>query len=131
MELPISLPESIVLGSIVVAAALVYAAQILAKRGPVAQELSPTGTACGHPIYYPNSAEGMPVKPSGRPVRPGTPLEVGSRVLAYDEGRWWRAEVTHLEPGGLVWLHFPGWDACWDTVVPRAELEVDLRASRL
>src|SRR5262245_14273581 len=76
-------------------------------------------------VEYPHSDEGKPVAPSGVRVGPDTPLKVGSRVLSFSQGRWWRAEVTALEPDGLVRLHFPGWDAKWDTVVPREELQVD------
>jgi hypothetical protein len=79
-------------------------------------------------VEYPQTDEGRPVPPSNVPVGPETPLKVGSRVLAFSQGRWWRADVIGLEPGDRVKLHFPGWDAKWDTVVPRAELQVDPNA---
>ena len=77
-------------------------------------------------VEFPQSDEGRPVEPTDIPVGPETPLEVGSTVLSYSQGRWWRAEVIGLEPGDRVRLHFPGWDAKWDVTVPREELQVDL-----
>ena len=80
-------------------------------------------------MEYPHSDEGIPVEPSEIPVGPETPLEVGSRVLAYSQGRWWRAEVVSLEGEDHVKIHFPGWDPKWDTVVAREELQVDLHSA--
>jgi hypothetical protein len=77
----------------------------------------------------PKSSEGFPVEPSGITVEPETPLEVGSIVLAFSQGRWWRAEVVALEENEMVRIHFPGWDAKWDVSVPRGELQVYLGES--
>lgn len=79
-------------------------------------------------LEFPDSDEGAPVEPSDIPVGPDTALEVGSRVLSFSQGRWWRAEVVGLEPDGMVKIHFPGWDSKWDVVVPREELQVDLHS---
>jgi hypothetical protein len=78
------------------------------------------------PLEFPNSVDGNPVEPSGIPVRSDTRLEEGSTVLAFSQGRWWRAEVVRVEPGGRVRIRFPGWDPKWDESVPRSELQVDL-----
>jgi hypothetical protein len=77
----------------------------------------------------PAGAEGFPVEPSGIAIEPETPLDVGSVVLSYSQGRWWRAEVVALEDDDLVRIHFPGWDEKWDVSVPRGELQVYLGAS--
>jgi hypothetical protein len=77
-------------------------------------------------LEMPKGEEGYPVEPSGITVEPETPLEVGSIVLAYSQGRWWRAEVVALEGDDDVRIHFPGWDSKWDVTVPRNELQVYL-----
>jgi hypothetical protein len=77
-------------------------------------------------IEFPKSSEGRPVQPTDIPVTEHTPLEIGSRVLAFSQGRWWRAEIVGFEGDDLVHLHFPGWDDKWDLVVPREELQVDI-----
>jgi hypothetical protein len=76
----------------------------------------------------PQSSEGFPVEPSGIHLEPETPLEVGSTVLSYSQGRWWRAEVVAVE-GDDVQIHYPGWDSKWDVTVPKTELQVDLSGS--
>jgi hypothetical protein len=73
----------------------------------------------------PSSAEGYPVAASGLPVEPGTPLEVGSRVLAYEQSQWWRAEVVALDPDNMVRIRFPGWDSRWDRSVSKTELQLN------
>jgi hypothetical protein len=77
----------------------------------------------------PASSEGIPVEPSGIAIEPETPLDVGSVVLSYSQGRWWRAEVVALEENEMVRIHFPGWDEKWDASVPRGELQVYLGES--
>ena len=77
----------------------------------------------------PESSEGFPVEPSGIAIEPETPLDVGSIVLSYSQGRWWRAEVVALEGDDDVCVHFPGWDSKWDVTVPRGELQVFLGES--
>jgi hypothetical protein len=76
----------------------------------------------------PAGEEGYPVEPSGIAVELETPLEVGTVVLSYSQGRWWRAEIVALE-GDSVRVHFPGWDEKWDATVPRGELQVYLGES--
>jgi hypothetical protein len=80
-------------------------------------------------IEWPQSDEGNPVEPSGVQVQPETPLEVGTIVLSFSQGRWWRAEVIGLEGDDQVRIHYPGWDAKWDVTVPKTELQVDLSSS--
>jgi len=77
----------------------------------------------------PQGPQGHPLEPSGIPLQPETPLEIGSTVLAFSQGRWWRAEVVELEGDENVRLHFPGWDEKWDVTVPKTELQVDLAGS--
>jgi hypothetical protein len=135
MDLAISLPVAIVLASLIVAAAIVYAARLLAQR-PSGSQALPPGAAGQVPLLSsglpfpameaPLSSEGFPVEPSGIPIQPETPLEVGSTVLAYSQGRWWRAEVVGLEPDDQVRIRYPGWDSKWDETARRSELQVDL-----
>jgi hypothetical protein len=110
-------------------AAMVWLAVVLEKPDPMALN---TGFASEFPlmpqIEFPQSKEGVPVEPSEVPVGPDTYLEIGSRVLSFSQGRWWRAEVVGLEPDGKVKIHYPGWDAKWDVVLPRDELQVDLHS---
>jgi hypothetical protein len=77
-------------------------------------------------LETPKGEEGFPVEPSGIAVEPETPLEVGSVVLSFSQGRWWRAEVVALEGDEDVRIHYPGWDSKWDVTVPRSELQVYL-----
>jgi hypothetical protein len=76
-------------------------------------------------VEYAQSEEGHPVEEPGVPIDAGTALKVGSKVLAFEQDRWWRAEVVGLQPGDIVRLHFPGWDAKWDREVPRSELHLE------
>jgi hypothetical protein len=116
---------------------VVWVAVVLDKGGPAGQgPLLPGAQMAGavlNPFFplleAPQSEEGHPVEPSDIPVGPDTPLEVGSRVLSFSQGRWWRAEVVALAPEDRVQIHFPGWGDKWDVVVPREELQVDLSAS--
>ncbi len=80
-------------------------------------------------LESPKGSEGFPVEPSGIAVEAETPLEIGSIVLSYSQGRWWRSEVVALEDNDMVRLHYPGWDAKWDVSVPRGELQVYLGES--
>jgi hypothetical protein len=129
MGLALTLPEAVLHAGILIAAAIVIAAVIAAKilakhlRG---SRLSQAAAAFPSAVDFPQSEEGCPVEPSEVPVGPETRLDVGSRVLAFEQGRWWRAEVIGLEPGGRVRIHFQGWDA----VVPREALQVDLHGGR-
>jgi hypothetical protein len=81
-------------------------------------------------VEYPASPDGYPVEPSGIPIDAGTQLGVGSRVQAFEQGRWWRAEVVALENDGRVRIHFPGWDSHWDRSVARSELQRDTAETR-
>jgi hypothetical protein len=76
-------------------------------------------------VEYPHSTDGNPVEPSGLPLDPSAPLKVGSRVLAYEQNRWWRAEVVEMQ-GDTARIHFPGWDPHWDKNVPTSELQMEL-----
>ena len=80
-------------------------------------------------VEYPSSEEGNPVEPSGVAIDPETPLDVGTRVLSFSMGRWWRAEVIAVEDDEHVRIHYPGWDDKWDVSVTKTELQVDLSAS--
>jgi hypothetical protein len=82
------------------------------------------------PIFEaPAGWEGTPVEPSGIAVEPETLLDVGSVVLSFSQGRWWRAEVVALEENEMVRIHFPDRDPKWDASVPRGELQVCLDES--
>jgi hypothetical protein len=102
-----------------------YARELTAP--PVA-ESAPAPTIFGAlpQLAFPQGPEGHPVEPSGIAIEPETHLEVGSIVLSYSQGRWWRAEVIALDGDDEVTIHFPGWDSNWDVTVPRSELQVYL-----
>ena len=106
--------------------AVVWMAVVLQKGVPVAQASSQDVPFSVPVVELPQSAEGRPVEPSEIPVTSDTPLEVGSRVLSFSQGRWWRAVVIGLEGEDQVRIHFPGWDDKWDATVSRDELQVDL-----
>ncbi len=72
----------------------------------------------------PLSDQGMPVEPSGIPLRLETPPKPGATVLSFSQGRWWRAEVVSVQDD-LVKIHYPGWDSKWDVSVRLTELQVD------
>jgi hypothetical protein len=129
MMLALNLPEAVLHAGILIAAAIVVAAVIAAKilAKPLrSSRLSQAAAAFPSAVDLPQSEEGRPVEPSEVPVDSEARLEVGSTVLAFGQGRWWRVEVIGLEPGGRVRIHFPGWDA----VVPREALQVDLHRGR-
>jgi hypothetical protein len=123
----LSIPAAILLASLILSAAIIYAARIIAEPGGAGypSSWSPAPVPSRTPLELPPSPEARPVKPSGIPVGPDTPLKAGGTVLAPDQGLWWRAEVVGLEDGGRVRVHYRGWDARWDRSVPRAELQVD------
>jgi hypothetical protein len=109
-----ALPFALVLAGVVLAAAIVHAARTIAIAIGRRREAAPL------------SAAGFPVEPSGIPVELETPLEIGSTVLAFAQGRWWRAEVTALEGEECVRIHYTAWEPTWDETVPRSKLQVDL-----
>ena len=128
----LSIPAAILLASLILSAAIIYAARIIAEQGggyarvgPVSWGPSPV--PLGTELLVPESPEARPVPPSGVPVGPDTPLKPGETVLAPDQGRWWRADVVALEDGGRVKVHFRGWAANWDQSFPRAQLQADVR----
>jgi hypothetical protein len=98
-----------------------------ARAHAAAAQAPPPGDVSG--LEWPQSDEGNPVEPSGVQYQPETPLEVGTKVLSYSQGRWWRAEVIALEDNDQVRLHYPGWDSKWDVTVSKTELQVDLSSS--
>jgi hypothetical protein len=77
------------------------------------------------PSQYPLTREGLPVEPSDIPVTPETPLAPGTPLLAYSQGKWWRATVVAVEPDGLVLVAFPGWDPHLRDRFPRKLLQID------
>jgi hypothetical protein len=109
-----ALPFALLLASVVMSAAIVHAARTIAISIGRPREAAPL------------SAAGYPVEPSGIPVEPETPLEIGSAVLAFAQGRWWRAEVTALEGEECVRIHYMAWEPTCDETVPRSKLQVDL-----
>jgi hypothetical protein len=57
-------------------------------------------------------------------------LEPGTPVLAYSQGRWWRATIIRVEESGEVVLRYPGWEEGCVERVPRRLLQVDPDPSR-
>ena len=79
----------------------------------------------------PLTQEGLPVEPSGVPVPPDVPLEPGMPLLAYSQGKWWRATVVTVEAGDVVVVGFPGWDQRRRERVPRKHLQIDPDPTRV
>jgi hypothetical protein len=73
----------------------------------------------------PLTQEGLPVEPSGVPVPADVPLEPGMPLLAYSQGKWWRATVITVEAGDVAVVGFPGWDQRRRERVPRKRLQID------
>ena len=72
------------------------------------------------------STDGVPVAPTGIWVQPHTPLEAGSRVLAFSQGQWWRARVIALEAHEeRVRINFIGWDPRYEESHRRSQLQLD------
>src|SRR5206468_1714436 len=80
---------------------------------------------------YPLTQEGFPVEPSGAPVPQDMPLTSGTPLLAYSQGRWWRATVVSAEEGGDVVVSFPGWEDSWTGRVSRKLLQIDPDPNRM
>jgi hypothetical protein len=96
-----------------------------AKLAPAQMQMA--GGSSMMPLFeFPSSNEGNPVEPSGIPMQPETPLDVGAIVLSCSHGQWWRAEVVGLEDGDMVRIHYPGWESHWDATVQKTELQVYL-----
>lgn len=122
--LTISVPDAIVLGSAIIAAAILIGALIVARRSSAAAQ--PFLSFPSLPAMPPES---LPTESSGVPVTDDTRLERGTPVLALWGNNWWRAEVVSLESNRQVKIHYQGWDASWDEIVPRSRLQLDLRES--
>src|SRR5262245_8864699 len=98
-ELPMfSLPDAIIIASLIIATALVLSTWIYARHGAS----KPAPFSPMFPPLPPLPPEAYPVEPSGIPVRSETPLEVGDSILANSEGVWYRAKVLDLESDGRV-----------------------------
>src|SRR5215218_3696096 len=98
-------PAAILLGSLFVAGAIVYAAQLPATGAG-------GGGGAGAGVVWVAPGRGGiggpgPVQPSGIPVTRATPLKVGSKVLAPD-GAWYRAEVLALNGEDGVRIRYTG-----------------------
>jgi len=79
---------------------------------------------------YPLTQEGFPVEPSGVPLPDDMPLEPGSSVLAFSQGKWWRATVIAAGEKEVL-VNYLGWDPRWQEHVPRQRLQVDPDPSRM
>jgi hypothetical protein len=65
-----------------------------------------------------------PVRRVGGPVTAETALAPGAKVMAQWGNNWWEAEVLAVQPDGRVKVHYTGWDASFDEVVPRERLRL-------
>lgn len=120
------LPLSIIVGSLILGAAAIVVARIVAASKQ--QQAPPTGfPSLGNMplLEFPQSPQGAPVEPTDIPVN-ADDVDIGTRVLSYSQGRWWRAEVISRVSRDQVRIHYLGWDSKWDAVVPIDELQVDL-----
>jgi hypothetical protein len=74
---------------------------------------------------YPLTQEGLPVEPSDSPVPADLHLEPGTPVLAFSQGKWWRATVITVEADDQVVVNYPGWDSSWVQRISRKQLQID------
>jgi hypothetical protein len=135
-------------GCFAIAAGMILAARILAKRPPISIHFPMPVTTDGDPetsasdhgdeatfatprLDYPRSSDGKPVEPTGVEIDAETALHPGMRVLAQSQNRWWRAVVNEVLPDGRVRVRFLGWDSKWDEILVRERLQVDLRLYEL
>ncbi len=72
----------------------------------------------GEAFTHPTGAPG----PHGTPLAEGVAVTAGTRVEARSRGRWYDARVIGEECGGLVRVHFAGWEPVWDAVIARDRL---------
>jgi hypothetical protein len=124
----LTLPDAVVLAALIVACGLVAAAVILRRAVAKASGFG-AGLMPPMAVQYPSSPSGLPAEPSGIQVGPDTPLDVGSKVLAFSMGGWWRAEVLALEADDSVRVRYPGWGDMFDEVLPRSRLQLDISDS--
>jgi hypothetical protein len=73
----------------------------------------------------PNSPEGVPVEPSGIWADEETPLGIGSRVLVFSAGKWYRGIVLRVKSHDWFIIRLVGWDPFWDALRRRTELQID------
>lgn len=76
-------------------------------------------------VMQPLSPDAAPVAATGVWVQTDSPLEPGSRVLAFSQGSWWRARVISLEGKDRVRVNFVGWDPRWEESHRRSQLQLD------
>jgi ribosomal 50S subunit-recycling heat shock protein len=73
-------------------------------------------------------ADAGPISSTGLKVDADTKLEL-NQVLQVEWGRtFWAARVLELLSDGRVKIHYLGWVASWDEVVPRSRLQLDDKA---
>ncbi|MBI4028622.1 MAG: hypothetical protein HY360_26785 [Verrucomicrobia bacterium] len=66
---------------------------------------------------------------TGKPVAAATELKSGDILQVEWGGRWWAGSVVSLESNGCVKIHYIGWAASWDEIVPRSRLQIDPEAA--
>jgi hypothetical protein len=123
-------PAAILLGSLFIAGAIVYAARLLVEAygpGPwVPQPAVPQAPVVGGV----GPAAPGPVPPSGVAISRATPLMVGSKVLALDGAQWFRAEVLRLDGEDRVRIRYTGWGPQYDRDLTRDQLQLDQGAGK-
>lgn len=65
------------------------------------------------------------LKPSGRQVTRETDLRKGDYVLARSGNHWYGARVLEVLKRDLVRIHWVGWHPKYDTILRRADLQLD------
>ena len=71
----------------------------------------------------------QPVPPTGKQITDATPMEVGTRLLAQWDGKWWEVRVLEVLPGDKLKIHWMGWGTKWDAVEPRSRFQLADAAS--
>ncbi len=70
-----------------------------------------------------------PIESTNQPVAANTALKCGQILQVEQGGQWWAGRILSLLPDGNVKVHYLGWAADWDEVVPRTRLQLDPEAA--
>jgi hypothetical protein len=69
------------------------------------------------------SGAGSHVEPTGIVIDDQTPLDIGTKVLAYWRGHWWNAVVVGFDEERVI-VRYVGWNETWDEPQPRSNIQL-------
>ncbi|HZZ81321.1 MAG TPA: hypothetical protein VFE62_22650 [Gemmataceae bacterium] len=74
-------------------------------------------------VSVPTSPRATPVEPTGIVIDDQTPLEIGTKLVAYSGGRWWSAVVIGIADERVI-IRYVGWTDSWNEPQPRRNLQL-------